>query len=174
MIENRNHTITPDSKVGQILDKFPELEEVLMSMSPAFGKLRNPVLRRTVARVATLKQVARVGDIPLGRLVNDLRRVVGQEETAIGDNGEGGDGMPNWLDESKICKSLDARPIIDSGNHPMGQVLGNLKEMPANGIFELITPFEPVPLMDKAADRGFAAWSRRVDTNLFKTYFHKK
>ena len=45
--------ISPKTKVGELLDVYPELEPVLMSMSPAFEKLRNPVLRKTVARVAT-------------------------------------------------------------------------------------------------------------------------
>ena len=50
-------TISPKTKVGELLDAYPELEPVLMAMSPAFEKLKNPVLRKTVARVATLQQV---------------------------------------------------------------------------------------------------------------------
>ena len=49
--------ISPKTKVGELLDNYPDLESVLMEMSPAFEKLRNPVLRKTVARVATLQQV---------------------------------------------------------------------------------------------------------------------
>ena len=44
--------ISPKTKVGELLDAYPELESVLMEMSPAFEKLKNPILRRTVARVA--------------------------------------------------------------------------------------------------------------------------
>ena len=35
-------------------------------MSPAFEKLKNPILRKTVARVATLAQVAVVGGDSFG------------------------------------------------------------------------------------------------------------
>ena len=59
------NAITPDSKVGALLQEFPQLEEVLMRMSPAFGHLRNPILRKTVAKVATLRQIAKIGDVPL-------------------------------------------------------------------------------------------------------------
>ncbi len=53
----RMDAIIPDSKVGALLQEFPQLEDVLIQMSPAFGHLRNPVLRKTVAKVATLRQV---------------------------------------------------------------------------------------------------------------------
>ena len=54
---NSKITISPKTKVGELLDAYPELENVLMAMSPAFEKLKNPILRKTVAKVATLQQV---------------------------------------------------------------------------------------------------------------------
>ena len=67
--------IIPDSKVGALLQEFPQLEDVLIRMSLAFGHLRNPILRKTVAKVATLRQIAMIGDVPLGKLINSLRRL---------------------------------------------------------------------------------------------------
>ena len=37
--------ITPETKVGEMLEAYPQLEEVLLEISPTFRKLRNPVLR---------------------------------------------------------------------------------------------------------------------------------
>ncbi len=48
--------ITPDLKLGDLLDAYPELEDVLIEIAPAFRKLRNPVLRRTVAKLTSLRQ----------------------------------------------------------------------------------------------------------------------
>lgn len=70
--------ISPKTKVGELLDTFPELESVLMEMSPAFEKLKNPLLRKTVARVATLQQIAVVGGLNVDSIVNRLRSAVGQ------------------------------------------------------------------------------------------------
>jgi hypothetical protein len=50
--------ITPATKVADLPDSWPELENVLIAQAPAFRRLRNPVLRRTVGRVATLELVA--------------------------------------------------------------------------------------------------------------------
>ena len=46
--------IGPETTVGAMIEAYPELESVLVEMAPAFAKLRNPVVRRTVAKVATL------------------------------------------------------------------------------------------------------------------------
>ncbi|MFH1755446.1 MAG: DUF1858 domain-containing protein, partial [Candidatus Latescibacterota bacterium] len=54
-------SITPDMKVSALLEAYPELEDVLIGIAPAFKKLRNPVLRRTVAKLTSLRQAAQVG-----------------------------------------------------------------------------------------------------------------
>ncbi len=58
MITQNKLIITPQTKVKELLDAYPELEPVLIDMAPAFKKLRNPVLRRTIARVTSIKQAA--------------------------------------------------------------------------------------------------------------------
>src|SRR5512146_1781953 len=69
--------VTPDSKLGDLLARWPHLEELLVAMSPHFKALRTPVLRRTVAQVATLRQVSTVSGVPLGTLVERLRAGAG-------------------------------------------------------------------------------------------------
>ena len=66
--------ITPTTKVAGLLESWPELEPVLVAQAPAFRRLKNPVLRRTVARVATLEQAAGVGGVAVRDLVAALRR----------------------------------------------------------------------------------------------------
>ena len=65
--------ITPDMKVGELLRFYPELEDELVAVAPTFEKLRNPVLRRTVAKVTTLRQAARVGGVTVGEIIGRLR-----------------------------------------------------------------------------------------------------
>ena len=69
--------IAPDTRVGALLEARPDLEDTLVSLSPSFAALRNPVLRRTVAAIATLRQVAQVGKLPLAELINRLREAAG-------------------------------------------------------------------------------------------------
>ena len=64
-----NVVIGPETRVGDLLDAYPEAEQVLIGIAPQFKALRNPVLRRTVARVATLEQAARVAGMSARELV---------------------------------------------------------------------------------------------------------
>ncbi|MBR9976721.1 MAG: DUF1858 domain-containing protein [Bacteroidetes bacterium] len=70
--------ITPQTKVAELLEAHPQLEDVLIDMAPAFRKLKTPLLRRTIARVATLRQAAMTGDLPVSDVVGRLREAVGQ------------------------------------------------------------------------------------------------
>jgi hypothetical protein len=170
----RMDAIIPDSKVGALLQEFPQLEDVLIRMSPAFGHLRNPILRKTVAKVATLRQIARIGDVPLATLINTLRQAAGfKEEWSEIDLVGATDGSPNWMRNATVAKSLDARPVIAGGGHPLEQVLKELKELPAGSIYLLITPFLPAPLLDLVKKQGHQVWSRKNDEGLHENYVHK-
>lgn len=167
--------ITPKSKVAELLEAYPQLEDVLIDIAPTFKKLKNPVLRRTIARVATLQQAASVGDVPIDVIINKLRGVVGQEEIKNTDmtNEYKGDS-PDWFKEENVAKSFDARETIAQGGHPLGDVMGDLKDWKSGDIYELITPFLPAPLVDKVKELGFEAWAKKENDGLFRNYFLKK
>ena len=164
--------ITPETKISALLDHYPHVEDVLIEITPAFKKLRNPILRKTIAKVATLRQVAQIGDVSLATMINKLRAAVGQTtDSEIDDESKAAATQPDWFDSAKIAKSLDARPILESGQHPMSQVLDELKELKSGEIYELITPFLPAPLIDMAKQKGYHAWSKEEQADLVRTFF---
>ena len=65
-------TITPKTTVHTLLKEWPFLLDFLAGYHPEFKKLTNPVLRRTVGRMATLDTVAEQGNVPLNRLTDDI------------------------------------------------------------------------------------------------------
>ncbi len=75
--------IDADTKIHGLLEAYPFLIDFLPKLSPAFGKLKNPLLRSTVGKVARLGQVASIGNVPLERLLgeirDEIRRVTGEE-----------------------------------------------------------------------------------------------
>ncbi len=79
MAENDSLLITPKTRVGELLDTYPQLEPVLLKLAPAFAKLKNPVLRKTIGKVATLQQAAAIGNIAVSEVINTLRAELGQE-----------------------------------------------------------------------------------------------
>jgi uncharacterized protein (DUF2249 family) len=167
--------ITPRTKVYDLLQAYPELEDVLIEIAPVFKKLNNPVLRRTIARVTTLQQAAQVGEVPVHTMVNTLRQKVGQDSLeGLEANAAGSSERPSWLKEEKIAMRLDARPIIEQGGHPLGEVLTGVGDLKTGEVFELVTPFLPAPLIEKVIAQGFDNWSHKQAEDHFINYFLKK
>ena len=142
--------ISPKTKVGELLDAYPELEHVLMAMSPAFEKLKNPVLRKTVAKVATLQQVCIVGGVNIDEMIRILRKNAGQNETEslIEDQVIQDSELPEWFDKAKIKEKFDATSIINAGESPMKEILHKVSLLKPGELFELETPFIPAPIID--------------------------
>jgi len=167
--------ITPRTKVAELLNHYPELEDDLVAMTPAFEKLRNPVLRRTVARVTSLQNAAKIANIPVTEMVNTLRKKVGQEYMeGIDENGFKQGSVPSWFSEKGIVKKLDARALIENGEHPLGKVINEVNELKKGDIYELITPFLPAPLIERIMSMGYDKWTKKVSAELFHTYFYKQ
>ncbi|MBK9290545.1 MAG: DUF1858 domain-containing protein [Bacteroidetes bacterium] len=164
--------ISPKTKVLHLIETYPELEEVLIELVPAFTKLRNPVLRKTVARITTLQQAAQVGQIELELLINRLRAAVGQDALALDKASVQAQAeCPDWVKQFPLYKELDARPMLEAGEHPVGQVLEDLKQMPSGYKYLLIAPFLPAPLIDKAKSLGAMHHAEQSNPQTFKVYF---
>ncbi len=166
--------ITPDSRLGELLERWPRLEDVLQELSPHFRALRNPVLRRTVAKVATLRQVSKVSGVALGALVERLRAGAGLPAVALAE--EGGPApaeRPAWAADGAVSRRHDARAAIEAGEHPMARVMADLARLSGGEVYELVTPFVPAPLVDLARGKGFAAFSVAEREGLVRTYFRK-
>lgn len=58
--------------VAALLDAHPFLLDYLASLSPKFAKLKNPLLRATMAKIAPLSQVASMGGLDLDDLLLGL------------------------------------------------------------------------------------------------------
>ncbi len=167
--------ITPDTRLGELLETWPVLEEVLLGLSPHFRALRNPVLRRTVAKVATLRQVSAVSGVALGVLLERLRAGAGLPAVAQSDVREGAPSVerPAWADEGAATRTRDARAAIAAGEHPMPAVMADLAALPEGGVYQLVTPFVPAPLVDLARGKGFVSHSVVEADTLVRTFFVK-
>ena len=161
-----------NTKVAALLEAYPDLEKKLLELSPAFAKLQNPVLRRTVARIATLGQAAKIADISPALLVQTLRQAAGLAEVADSVSIEGNENEsttpPSWFDETKIKIRFDAVPVIDSGASPMQEIIRHAESLGEGEIMELSAPFKPIPIIDLLVKKGFETW-----TNEGKSYFCK-
>lgn len=70
--------ITPSTRVGDVLARYPQSLEVFVRRG--FTPLRNPVLRKTMARVITIEQACRREGVDLTNLLNELEQMVANEK----------------------------------------------------------------------------------------------
>jgi hypothetical protein len=164
--------IYPSTKVAELLDAYPELEDVLINIAPPFEKLRNPVLRKSVAKVATLQQAAIVGRIDLDSMIEQLRQAVGltsidTDESPSEDHYLG--TPPDWFDSNRVFVSIDDR-TGDPDEMAITRISKILKDLPDGQAIELTTSFLPAPGIDVARKRGVHTWTVHQD-ELYRTYF---
>lgn len=169
-----NLIITPKTKVLQAIEAYPQLEKVLIEFVPAFEKLKNPVLRNTVARITSLQQAAAVGKVKVEDLINRLRAEIGQDRLIEAVDATYQSRQPSWYKEENIAASLDASQMLDAGEHPVNKVVADLLALPKGKIYELKAPFLPAPLIDKAKSLNFDHWVVQESSGKCKVYFISK
>jgi len=146
--------ITPETTIGVLLEAYPELEDVLIGLAPAFAKLRNPVIRKTVAKVATLEQAARIGGVSLQTLIRKLREVTGQSGPApIFDSSPAADDAA-WPKDGRVVEEIDADAMLEHGIHPIGKVRQSVAALGPGEVVVLRSSFRPEPLIETMRRAG--------------------
>lgn len=163
--------IAPKTKIAELIDAFPQLEGILIDYVPAFEKLKNPVLRRTVARVTTLQQAAAIGSVNVEDLINRLRAEVGQDLASGETPAAYTTDRPGWFSEGRVVAELDAGGMLAAGEQPIHQVIADLQGLDPGDIYRLVAPFLPAPLVDKASSLGISHWVTRQDDGGLAIYF---
>lgn len=172
-----NVPINPETKIGVLLDAYPGIEEVLIAWTPAFARLRNPVLRKTVAKVATLEQAARIGGVSLPEMVRKLREAACGDASGIMDTPERAAGAnrpadaPAWLSEEHVRQVIDADTMLENGVHPIGKLRECVVTLQAGEIVELTSSFLPAPLIEAMTRSGLAVYSHQISPGRHATFF---
>ena len=80
---------------------------------------------------------------------------------------------PAWLANTRIKITLDARPILASGEHPLQRVMEECAALQPGDIYEVLTPFPPMPMIEKMTAMGFENYVELNNNGLYNTYFRK-
>ena len=167
--------ITPKTKIYDLLEAFPELEDTLIAAAPEFKKLKNPVLRKTIARITNIGQAATVGGLNVEELVNRLREQAGQG--SISQLDETGSKYvttcPEWYKKEAVVNTVDIGEMLNRGEQPVHEVLSAIKKLNENEILEIIAPFVPAPLLDKTLSLGYKHWLDKKSEQDYRVYFMK-
>lgn len=166
-----------ETRISEVLSNHPELLEELIAASPAFEKLRNPLLRRTMPRLVSVAQAARIGGLEPQALLERLNRAAGLETeppaaaSAVADGSKLGTPEPAWM-KAPLGFELDVRPILQAGGEPFGNILAAAAEVAEGQRLIVDAPFEPLPLYKVMAHKGFEAWCEQWGS-FFRVYFYR-
>ncbi|SFV58717.1 hypothetical protein MNB_SV-8-1331 [hydrothermal vent metagenome] len=166
--------ITLETKIADLLNDYEGMKDILIKINPKFKKLNNPVLRRTLAKIAGVKQAAIVGGMDPVDLLNQLREAVGQAPVDVRTpKGEvEAEEAPEWiLKESK--QTLNANEILDEERNPLAELHKALKAIDEGEVITIEADFQPEPLMDEMLKAGHEVFAREVAQDHFITYIKK-
>jgi len=166
--------ITPQTMVSDLLENYPELEDKLIEISPIFKKLKNPILRKTVSKVATLKQAATIGNVQIGFLINQLREAAGLGNINVKDDNLQRQAKPNWANKINVKIEYDAFIDLENGIHPAGKVTKQVHDINCNELYLLITPFVPAPLIQMVEEKGYEVYTDELENHRFEKYIKRK
>ncbi len=77
--------IGPDSVIGPIVERYPFIRDYLASLNSKFKKLKNPILFKTMGRIATLSMIAERGGMEVGKLIELLSQEIERRRQERGD-----------------------------------------------------------------------------------------
>jgi hypothetical protein len=166
--------ITLLTRIGDLLEAYPSLEEVLVRYAPAFEKLRNPILRRTIARVATVQRAAAVAGVDPRDLLLELRRAAGQSDgLAVERRDAQGEratwpAPPHWMIDQEPNATFDADALLAAGEVPLTRVGQAARELPEGGVVRMTSTFRPEPLLEALEKQGLRVYLRQVASGGFE------
>jgi uncharacterized protein (DUF2249 family) len=166
--------VTAETTIARALAADPGLLERLVAFNPRFAKLRNPILRRTMAKLATFADAARIAGVPLPALL-DVANGVPVEARAAPLAAPVPTAAPDWLAklDRSAAASLDVRPILASGEDPFARIMGMVAKLAPGTLLVLDAPFDPAPLRRVLLQKGFAEHAERLAPDHWRVYFLK-
>ncbi len=71
--------LSAKTKVNYILSRYPFLKDFLVGLNPDFKMLDNPIMRKTVGRIASLGKAAMIGGMDVKKLLDDIAGEIKKE-----------------------------------------------------------------------------------------------
>jgi len=154
--------IDPADRVLDVLARDERLVDVFVQHAPHFEKLRNPAVRRVMARLVTVEQAARMAGVSADILLRDLNvALFGTAAASMGSvrpRRAGASTVPTAATRPAALPvvELDVRDDMRVGREPFSRIQAAVSALEDGQVLRLRTVFEPVPLFEVLSKRGFS------------------
>lgn len=168
--------INAHTKIAAILKQHPGALDAIISISPRFQKLRNPVVRRLMAGRATIGMASKIGGCTVNDFYKKLQPLGFELNELVNTNVSASKKMmPDFMQNIRQMKVIDfdVRSILDGGIDPLQQILAKIKSLQPGQVLKIINSFEPAPLMVLLQKQGFDSYAETINEKLVHTFFYK-
>ena len=171
--------INERTKIAALLKHHPDALETIVTLSPDFKKLRNPVLRALMAGRTTIAMASKIGGCepadffkalaPLGFEVDQSQTAAPEGVTP--ENKPKPEYLQNISPDRLI--NFDVRAMLAEGNDPLKSIQQKVKSLHPGEVLVIVNNFEPVPLIKLLEKQGFQTYVNFIDQDTIETYFYK-
>lgn len=162
--------VRADDRVQDVLARDAALVEVFARHSPHFDRLRNPAMRRVMARLVTVEQAARIAGVSAESLVRALNDALGIAAPAAAHDDRSRLGAATRPAGRREVE-LDLRETLRAGKEPFSRIMAAVGALRDDEVLRLRTIFEPVPLYAVLAKRGLVHETRRHAQDDWSVWF---
>ncbi|SRR5690554_3585639 len=172
-------SINERTKLSELLKHHPDALEAIVSLSPDFKKLRNPVLRALMAGRTTIAMASKMGGIGPSDFFRALEALGFESEASQGSLSQ--EPVPKNIPRPEALKSLaaerlvsfDVRSILADGKDPLRPIQQRVKSLKAGEVLLIVNTFEPVPLIKVLEKQGFQSHVEVLAPDRVETYFYR-
>ena len=169
--------INSQTKIAALIKHHPEALEAIVTLSPDFKKLRNPILRKLMAGRTSISMASKIGGCKPEDFFEKLKPYGFETDLSAEPEAE----MPLQKPQPLFIKELDAanlvsldvRSILAGGTDPLKLIQQTVKELQHGQVLKIVNTFEPTPLVKLLEKQGFESHVDFVETDLVETYFYK-
>lgn len=163
------------TKIAAILRQDSNALEAIVSLHPAFEKLRNPFLRKLMAARTSVGTAAAIAGVPLEAFLSKLHSIGFDIESSPPLENEDPARPPAFLNgiQKDALSTLDVRPVLASGADPLTAITRTIKTMKPGEILRIINSFYPEPLIQLLTSQGYESWCETIHTTQVDCYFRK-
>lgn len=166
--------INEHTKIAQLLKAHPKAMETIISISPRFKKLENPILRKMLASRATIAMAAKIAGVSKEIFYQNLQPLGFEVAESVDKSTKAQNTeKPEWLKQRSPDEmlTLDVRILLEEGKDPLKIIMDSLKNLTKGHVFKLINSFEPVPLILLLEKKGYLHYHQEIAENVCRTYF---
>lgn len=167
-------------RISVVLGRDERMLDVLLAASPTFAHLKNPIMRKTMAKLATVEHAARVAGLDAQALLDRLNQALlgdaytptsGVAQAAAVDEPEG--PKPDIVANATAERILDCdvREDLNAGREPLARILGDAVRLPEGHLLKVRAIFEPAPLYSVLGKKGLTHFTERLADDDWVVWF---